>query len=182
LLIPARSDANNALAGRHVPVRSRTYAPGATLGGGNRRSLAAFSLQDAGALIGGSMVASNPAGQELKDIELKLQSAREAAGKAGASEKDKADLKLIEQEYMAAQQKERRQPSADRRAPPLEGKKALDKKLDDALKGSFPGSDPVSFVEAAPVKEQDRSLPEVKVGEQQQPEKTEAAKKSEKRS
>ena len=36
--------------------------------------------------------------QELEDIELKLQSAREAAGRADATEKDKADLKLVEQE------------------------------------------------------------------------------------
>jgi hypothetical protein len=45
--------------------------------------------------------------QELEDIELKLRSAREAAGRAEATEKDKADLKLIEQEYLAARQKAR---------------------------------------------------------------------------
>jgi hypothetical protein len=54
----------------------------------------------------------------------------------------------------------------------------VDKKLDEALKGTFPGSDPVSFVEAAPVKEHDRSLPDVKLAEQQAPEKTRAARKS----
>jgi hypothetical protein len=124
-------------------------------------------------------MAKEPVQQELEDIELKLQSAREAAGRADATEKDKADLKLIEQEYLAAQQKERRRPKAhDASRPPLDGKKALDKKLDEALEGTFPGSDPVSFVEAAPVKERDRSLPAVRVAEQQQPEKTEAARKS----
>ena len=112
-------------------------------------------------------------------MELKLRSAREAAGKSGATEKDKADLKLIEQEYLAAGQKQRRRSrpdKSDRRQ--LGGKKGLDKKLDDALKGTFPGSDPVSFIQAAPVKDQDGSLPELKVAEQQQPEKTEAARKS----
>ena len=124
-------------------------------------------------------MAKEPMQQELEDIELKLRSAREAAGRAEATEKDKADLKLIEQEYLAAQQKERRQSNAgDTSRPRLDGKKALDKKLDEALEGTFPGSDPVSFVEAAPVKERDRSLPAVKVAEQQQPEKTEAARKS----
>jgi len=103
----------------------------------------------------------------------------EAAGRADATEKDKADPKLIEQEYLAVQQKERRRSNAnDASRPRLDGKKALDKKLDEALEGTFPGSDPVSFVEAAPVKERDRSLPSVRVAEQQQPEKTEAAPKS----
>jgi hypothetical protein len=124
-------------------------------------------------------MAKEPMQQELEDIELKLQSAREAAGRADATEKHKADLKLIEQEYLAAQQKERRRSNArDASRPRLDGKKALDKKLDEALEGTFPGSDPVSFVEAAPVKERDRSLPAVSVAEQQQPEKTEAARKS----
>ena len=124
-------------------------------------------------------MAKEPVQQELEDIELKLRSAREAAGRAGATDKDKADLKLIEQEYLAAQQKERRQSNAgDASRPRLDGKMGLDKKLDEALEGTFPGSDPVSFVEAAPVKERDRSLPAVKVAEQQQPEKTEAARQS----
>jgi hypothetical protein len=124
-------------------------------------------------------MAKEPMRQELEDIELKLRSAREAAARAGATEKDKADLKLVEQEYLAAQQKERRRSNAgDARRPRLDGKKALDKKLDEALEGTFPGSDPVSFVEAAPVQEHDRSLPAVRVAEQQQPEKTEAARKA----
>jgi len=124
-------------------------------------------------------MAKEPMQQELEDIELKLRSAREAAGRANATAKDKADLKLIEQEYLAAQQKERRQSNAgDPSRPRLDGKKALDKKLDEALEGTFPGSDAVSFVEAAPVNERDRSLPAVKVAEQQQPDKAEAARKS----
>lgn len=105
--------------------------------------------------------------KELDDFELKLASARKAAAAPDASEKDKADLKLIEQEYLAAQAKARRAETGsasagkagDHTADP---KKKLDKKLDEALKSSFPGSDPVSFVEAAPVNEQDRSLPGVR--------------------
>lgn len=120
--------------------------------------------------------------KELEDIELKLTSARAAAAAPDASEKDKADLKLIEQAYLAAQAKARRAETgsasagkADHAADP---KKKLDRKLDEALKASFPGSDPVSFVEAAPVKEHDRSLPDVKLAEQQAPAKTKAARKS----
>jgi hypothetical protein len=76
---------------------------------------------------------------QLEDIELKLRSARAAAGRADATEKDKADLKLIEQEHLAAQQKERRQSNAGGISRPrLDGKKALDKKLDEALEGTFP--------------------------------------------
>ena len=40
----------------------------------------------------------------------------------------------------------------------------LDRKLDAALKESFPGSDPVSFVQAAPVKPHDEELTSVKGG------------------
>jgi hypothetical protein len=46
---------------------------------------------------------------ELVDIEIKLASAREAAAAPGASERDKADLKLLEQEYLAARRKVYRQ-------------------------------------------------------------------------
>ena len=124
-------------------------------------------------------MAKEPMQQELEDIELKLRSAREAAARAEATAKDKADFKLIEQEYLAAQHKERRQSNAgDAIRPRLDARKALDNKLDEALEGTFPGSDPVSFVEAAPVQEHDRSLPAVRVAEQQQPEKTEAARKA----
>lgn len=125
--------------------------------------------------------------KELEDIELKLGSARKAAAAPDATEKNKADLRLIEQEYLAAQGKARRAEAGRASAgkaddPPTDPRKKLDKKLDEALKGSFPGSDPVSFVEAAPVKEQDRSLPDVEVAERQQPEKTQAAKRAARKS
>lgn len=104
--------------------------------------------------------------KELDDIEAKLASARKAAAAPDASEADKANLKLIEQEYLAAQAKARRAETGSASAGkaddhPADPNKKLDKKLDEALESSFPGSDPVSFVEAAPVKEQDRSLPGV---------------------
>ena len=113
---------------------------------------------------------------QLDDIALKLRSARDAANRPGATEKDKADLKLIEQDYIAAQQRLSRESASE--AKPGNTAKKLDRKLDEALKGTFPASDPVSFVQAAPVKEQDRTLPSVKVAEQQQPGKTAAARKS----
>ena len=40
-------------------------------------------------------------------------------------------------------------------------KAKLDDKLDQALQDSFPASDPVSFLEPAPVKDGDRKLPVV---------------------
>jgi hypothetical protein len=83
------------------------------------------------------MAANGSMQQELEDIELKLHSAREAAGKDAATEKDKADLKLIEQEYLAAQRKERRQSNLGHAARQrLDGKGALDRKLDEALEGT----------------------------------------------
>lgn len=126
--------------------------------------------------------------KELEDIESKLRSAREVAARPEATERDKSDLKLIEQQFVATRQKARRAPAraSDRNkaesrssgSPPSEVGRDLDRKLDAALKDSFPGSDPVSFVEAAPVKESDRDLPAVQAGEQQAPEKAAAARKS----
>jgi hypothetical protein len=124
------------------------------------------------------MSSSDVARKELADIEVKLASAREAAAAPSASEREKADLELIEQEYLAARRKAYRAPdSGSGDTQPRDAKQKVDKKLDEALKASFPGSDPVSFVEAAPLKEQDRSLPEVKLADQQAPRKP-AAKKT----
>jgi hypothetical protein len=116
---------------------------------------------------------------ELADIELKLASARQAVAAPGASERDKADLKLLEQEYLAVRRKAIREPSSgtDEKLP-SSTKQKVDKKLDEALEASFPGSDPVSFAEPAPVKEKDRSLPEVKLADQQAPQKAAAARKT----
>ncbi|MDF2972513.1 MAG: hypothetical protein K0R61_2963 [Microvirga sp.] len=113
--------------------------------------------------------------KELEDIELKLASARQAAAAPEASERDKADLKLIEQECLAVRRKAyRRQGSGDDQKHRTDTKHKVDNKLDEALKQSFPGSDPVSFAEPAPVKESDRSLPEVKLADQQSPQKAAA--------
>jgi hypothetical protein len=116
---------------------------------------------------------------DLADIKAKLESAREAAAAPGASERDKADLKLIEQDYLAARRMVYRKRGSD----PDEchfsdTKEEVDKKLDEALKASFPGSDPVSFAEPAPVKDKDRSLPEVRLADQQAPQKAAAARKT----
>jgi hypothetical protein len=106
---------------------------------------------------------------ELEDLELKLRNARAAAAAPRASEKDKANLKLIEQEFQAAQT--RAQHARDGRhkpaRTPTDPQEKLEKKLDKALEQTFPGSDPVAVVEPTPVKKQDRSLPEVAVAEQQ---------------
>jgi hypothetical protein len=131
-----------------------------------------------------SMSSSDGMQNELADIEAKLASAREAAAAPGAGDRDKADLKLIEQEYLAARRTMYRQRGSDmNQSPPADTKEAdtkekVDKKLDEALKASFPGSDPVSFAEPAPVKDKDSSLPEVKLADQQAPQKTEVARKT----
>lgn len=109
----------------------------------------------------------NHARTEMKDKVEKLRSARKAAAAPEATKRDEADLKLIEQEATAQKLRMKRdaeKPPATRNAgEPAE--KKLDRKLDAALKDSFPGSDPVSFVQAAPVKPEDADLPEVKAGE-----------------
>jgi hypothetical protein len=116
---------------------------------------------------------------ELADIEQKLASARQAADAPGASERDKADLKLLEQEFLAARRKAYREPGGGTEGQQPSGtKQKVDKKLDEALEASFPGSDPVSFAEPAPVKETDCSLPEVKLANQQAPQKAAAARKT----
>jgi len=80
----------------------------------------------------------------LDDLKNKLQDARRAAHMPGASAREKADLKLMEQELTAEKVKTRRaakkeQPAAD-----------ADSKLDTALEDTFPASDPVSVAEPAP--------------------------------
>ena len=80
----------------------------------------------------------------LDDMKEKLQDAKRAAHKPGASAREKADLKLMEQEVAAERLKAKR-PTKKEDKPASE-----DEKLDKALRDSFPGSDPVSFVQAAP--------------------------------
>ena len=104
---------------------------------------------------------------ELADKAVKVRSAQKAAAAPGASVRDKADLKLIEQDFLGEKLKAKHRQTigargADASKPASKLGQELDTKLDSALKDSFPGSDPVSFVEASPVKQADRELPEVK--------------------
>ena len=125
------------------------------------------------------MTASDVMLNELADIELKLASARKAAAAPGASERAKADLKLLEQEYLGARRRAYRDRGSGKDGKhPTDAKQQVDSKLDEALKASFPDSDPVSFAQPAPVKENDRSLPEVKLADQQAPQKASAAQRT----
>lgn len=107
---------------------------------------------------------------ELKDNVEKLRSAKKAAAAPEASERDAADLKIMEQEVQAQRLQMKRdagkpaEPTTVTAKPGESAEKVLDRKLDAALKESFPGSDPVSFVQAAPVKPEDEKLTSVKGG------------------
>lgn len=95
--------------------------------------------------------------KEIEDKAAKTRNAREAAEAPDASDRDKADLKLMEQDLQAARQKSKRSGGAkDAATVPTGGsKKTMERKLDAALEDSFPGSDPVSFVQAAPSERDD---------------------------
>jgi hypothetical protein len=99
------------------------------------------------------MVANKEAQGKLDDLNAKLRNAKHAANTEQAGDREKADLKLLEQEVTAEKLKAKR-PADPAKPPPTE----VDAKLDKALKDSFPGSDPVSFLEAAPIKKDDRAL------------------------
>lgn len=102
--------------------------------------------------------------QERDDLKAKIAN----AGKTdGGSEREASDLKMMEQELLALEQRIGREETVKKGKP--EGRPGsladkMDKKLDAALKDSFPGSDPVSFIEATPVKPGDESLTSVKAG------------------
>lgn len=111
---------------------------------------------------------NDPVKKEIADKALKLRNAQEAVHRPEASERDQADLKLIEQDLLAEKMKARRgaaHKGSGSPSPPASLKDRMEKKLDAALKESFPGSDPVSFVEAAPVNEGDRDLTAVKIND-----------------
>ena len=99
------------------------------------------------------MPANKHAQEKLSDLNDKLRNAEKAANAAGAGEREKADLKLLEQEVAAEKLKAKRAAPQKHKA-----ESEVDAKLDKALKDTFPGSDPVSFVEAAPIKKGDRKL------------------------
>ena len=89
----------------------------------------------------------------LDDLKDKLQDSKRSAHMPDASKRDKADLKLLEQEVTAERLKAKR-PTKEKADTPRDD---VDAKLDKALKDSFPGSDPVSFVEPAPARKRDRN-------------------------
>lgn len=102
--------------------------------------------------------------QERDDLKAKLANAPKAAA---ASEREASDRKMMEQELLALEQRIGREETARSDAAgrkPGSLTEVVDRKLDAALKDSFPGSDPVSFIEATPVKPGDASLSEVKAG------------------
>jgi hypothetical protein len=101
--------------------------------------------------------------QERDDLKAKIAS----AGKSGrTSAREASDLKMMEQELLALEQRIGRHETADGPVSHPAGSldEKMDRKLDAALEDSFPGSDPVSFLEAKPVKKGDESLTEVKAG------------------
>jgi len=89
---------------------------------------------------------------KLADLKEKTDQARTAAQAEGATKLDKADHKLHQQEEAGAKLRARHP------TPPAATSSKVDAKLDKALKDSFPGSDPVSFVQAAPIQEGDLPL------------------------
>jgi hypothetical protein len=102
--------------------------------------------------------------QERDDLKHKIAQASQVEG---ASEREISDLKMMEQELLALEQRIAREEtgaSKSAAAKPRSITEKLDRKLDKALEDSFPGSDPVSFIEATPVKPGDESLTAVKAG------------------
>ncbi len=110
-----------------------------------------------------SAITSDAMEKELADAKAKLRSARAAAAAPDASERDKSDLKLIEQDYLALENRRKRDAAAAAAAKGAgaDARKKVDRQLDKALEETFPGSDPVSFVQAAPLKEADATLTSV---------------------
>lgn len=81
---------------------------------------------------------------EAAEARLKAKGARKAAASEDAGDREKADLKLLEQKEVAESLRAKRADHGSRRT------LSKETTLDRALKDTFPGSDPVSFVEAAP--------------------------------
>lgn len=107
------------------------------------------------------MTESERTKKEIEDKTAKVRSAQDATKAPGASDKDKADLKLAEQELLAKELKAQRGDTAKPKQPEnLEEK--MERKLDSALEDSFPGSDPVAYVQPTPAKGKDRDLTSVK--------------------
>lgn len=101
--------------------------------------------------------------QERDDLKAKIASAEKTGS---TSERETSDLKMMEQQLLALEQRIGREETVEGTASRPSGsvRDKMDRKLDAALEDSFPGSDPVSFLEAKPVKKGDEALPEVIVG------------------
>ena len=95
--------------------------------------------------------------KEQADLEAKVSEAKSAVDSGTASAREQADLKLLEQEALAKKLQARHPPKKAASG-------SVDGKLDRALEDSFPSSDPVSFVQAAPVKKADESLKTIPEG------------------
>ena len=90
--------------------------------------------------------------QERDDLKAKIASADKSSS---TSDRDASDLKMMEQELLALEQRIAREESSkatDTSDKPISVNEKIDRKLDAALKDSFPGSDPVSSIEPAPEK------------------------------
>jgi hypothetical protein len=95
--------------------------------------------------------------QERDDLQAKITSARESPGN---SERAVSDLKMMEQELIALEQRIGRantESESTGTGKPASKTEKMEKKLDDALRDSFPGSDPVSTIEPAPSPPQDKA-------------------------
>lgn len=76
---------------------------------------------------------------ERADLKSKRKDAQEAAASPNAGSREQADLKLAEQEEAAAKLREKHPPERS-------------SKLDESLKATFPGSDPVAVTQPGPSK------------------------------
>ena len=96
--------------------------------------------------------------QERDDLRTKISSAHESGG---SSEREASDLKMMEQELIALEQRIGRADTAKSESSgstkPASKTEKREQKLDDALRDSFPGSDPVSTIEPAPTPPQDKA-------------------------
>lgn len=89
---------------------------------------------------------------EIGDVEQKAVDARRS-GAENASDRNRSDLQMLEQELLALKQRLAHAPHGTEASPASESPtNRMERKLDSALSDSFPGSDAVSFLEPTPNK------------------------------
>ncbi|MBS0538263.1 MAG: hypothetical protein JSR47_05880 [Proteobacteria bacterium] len=88
------------------------------------------------------MTAKHVRKEEQADLEAKVSNARADAKSAKPGTREEADLKILEQEALGKKLQAKHEKASA----------GGDDKLDKALKDTFPSSDPVSMVQAAPKK------------------------------